>query len=70
MILYYGDFLSSLSLLASSLSGGFPYSVEHMAVEGHVWVNRLKPHTLIYVYTEGSRYVQRSYENLEKFQEV
>ena len=29
----YGDFLSSLSL-ASSHSGGFPYSVEHMAGEG------------------------------------
>ena len=29
----YGDFLDSLSL-ASSHSGGFPYSVEHMAGEG------------------------------------
>ena len=29
----YGDFLGSLSL-ASSHSGGFPYSVEHMAGEG------------------------------------
>ena len=28
----YGDFLGSLSL-ASSHSGGFPYSVEHMAGE-------------------------------------
>ena len=29
----YGDFLGSLSL-ASSHSGGFPHSVEHMAGEG------------------------------------
>ena len=29
----YGDFLGSLSL-ASSHSGGFPYSVEHVAGEG------------------------------------
>ena len=29
----YGDFLGSLSL-ASSHSGGYPYSVEHMAGEG------------------------------------
>ena len=29
----YGDFLGSLSL-ASSHTGGFPYSVEHVAGEG------------------------------------
>ena len=29
----YGDFLGSLSL-ASSHSGGFPYSVEHVAMAG------------------------------------
>ena len=47
--------------------GGFPYSVEHMAGEGHVRVNRLKPRTPVlhvyihvpqyYMYTEHAQFV-------------
>ena len=62
-MIYYGDSLSSLSL-ASELpgggGGGFPYSVEHMAGQGHVLVNRLKPHAPIYVYTEHAQFVDVS----------
>ena len=50
----YGDFLGSLSL-ASSHSGGFPYSVEHMAGE------RLKPRApILYTYTEHAQFVDVS----------
>ena len=40
-------------------SGGFPYSVEHMAGEGHVRVNRLKPRAPMYTYmsTEHVQFV-------------
>ena len=55
----YGNSLSSLSL-ASSHSGGFPYSVQHMAGRGHVWVNRLKSCTPIYAYTEHAQFVDVS----------
>ena len=58
----YGDFLSSLSL-ASSHSGGFPCSVQHMgdmAGGGHVRVNRLKPRAPIYAYTEHAQFVDVS----------
>ena len=49
----YGDFLGSLSL-ASSHSGGFPYSVE-------VKVNRLKPRApILYAYTEHAQFVDVS----------
>ena len=55
----YGDFLGSLSL-ASSHSGGFPYSVEHMAAQ--VKVNRLKPRApILYAYTEHAQFVNVSY---------
>ena len=55
----YGDFLGSLSL-ASSHSGGFPYSVEHMA--GTVKVNRLKPRApILYAYTEHAQFVDVSW---------
>ena len=54
----YGDFLGSLSL-ASSHSGGFPYSVEHMA--RRVKVNRLKPRApILYAYTEHAQFVDVS----------
>ena len=54
----YGDFLGSLSL-ASSHSGGFPYSVEHMAAQ--VKVNRLKPRApILYAYTEHAQFVDVS----------
>ena len=37
---------------------GFPYSVEHMAGGGHIWVNRLKPRApIIYAYTEHAQFV-------------
>ena len=53
----YGDFLGSLSL-ASSHSGGFPYSVEHMGVK----VNRLKPRApILYAYTEHAQFVDVSW---------
>ena len=55
----YGDSLSSLSLV-TKLFGGFPYSVKHMADEGHVWVNWLKPHAQIYVYTEHAQFIDVS----------
>ena len=55
----YGDFLSSLSL-ASSHSGGFPCSVQHMAGGGHVRVNRLKPSAPIYAYTENAQFINVS----------
>ena len=55
----YGDFLGSLSL-ASSHSGGFPYSVEHMA-GAPVKVNRLKPRApILYAYTEHAQFVDVS----------
>ena len=37
--------------------GGFPYSVEHTAGGGHVRVNRLKPRTPIYAYTEHAQFI-------------
>ena len=55
----YGDFLGSLSL-ASSHSGGFPYSVEHMAGEGQR-CNRFKPRApILYAYTEHAQFVDVS----------
>ena len=55
----YGDFLGSLSL-ASSHSGGFPYSVEHMAGT-RVKVNQLKPRApILYTYTEHAQFVDVS----------
>ena len=54
----YGDFLGSLSL-ASSHSGGFPYSVEHMAGEGQP--APLKPRApILYAYTEHAQFVDVS----------
>ena len=60
----YGDFLSSLSL-ASTHSGGFPYSVYiyntwQVLGGGHVRVNRLKPRGPIYAYTEHAQFVDVS----------
>ena len=37
--------------------GGFPYSVWHMAGEGHVWVNLLKPRAPIVFNTEHAPFV-------------
>ena len=63
----YGNSLSSLSLASSLFWGGggggggsFPYSVEHMAGGGHVWVNQLKPRTPILAYTEHVQFVNVS----------
>ena len=55
----YGDFLGSLSL-ASSHSGGFPYSVEHVAGEGQP-AHELKPRApILYAYTEHAQFVNVS----------
>ena len=51
-----GDSLSWLSLV-SSQSGGFPYSVQHLA---SVHVNWLKPRTPIFVYAELAQFVNVS----------
>ena len=53
----YGDSLSSLSLIASELSGGISlYSLAHGS-GGHVRVNRLKPRAPIYTCTEYAQFV-------------
>ena len=55
----YGDFLGSL-LLASSHSGGFPYSVEHMAGEGQP-AQAARPNIIhVYTYTEHAQFIDVS----------
>ena len=55
----YGNSPSLLSL-ASTHSGGFPYSVEQMVDGGHVRVKQLKPRAPIYAYTEHAQFIDVS----------
>ena len=55
----YGDSLSCFLWRASTL-GGFPYSVQHMAGQDHVQVNRLMLHAPILSNTEHTQFINVS----------